>query len=259
MRVRGSSLRRGTIFVLAAFPLTFISLAGCRARETSFTSPRDAAHALENCTADSCSQLTASLHLSIPLRPKVCSVGTLVGTFEPNSTDALLKVQCSQDFALILLTRDSRGRWRCTDSLSFVFGAHDAINTSLQKLIDLNEEDVVIHGDTVTFGAGIGQSDFLVVRASDRKFHTVLDTVEKGTVAVEADEPVVEQQSSFDITPATASAPGGVKEVMTLSVGGTKVVVQRDFNWQKDLRIFEPGFWYSSDATLEGKGKKKSG
>src|SRR6185437_4595286 len=259
MRLRDGSLCCRAIFVLAALPLTFISVAGCRAREKSFASPKDAAHAVENCTDDTCSQLTALLHLSLPLRPKVCVVRALEGTFERDSTDALLNVKCSQDFELILLTRNSRGRWQCTNSLPFAFGAHDVVIAKLQQLIDRSEDDIVTHGDTVTFGTGIDQADFIVVRVSGRKFHTVLDTVEKGTVAVEADQSVVEQQSSFHVFPATANGPGSVTETMMLQVGGRKAVVQREFNWQKDLRIFEPGLWYSPDASVEGKAKKKSG
>ena len=97
----------------------------------------------------------------------------------------------------------------------------------------------------------------MVLQVLNSKLHTVLDTVEKGTFAVEADQPVVEQQSSFDITPATATGSGSVRETMTLKVGGKKVVVQRDFDWQKDLGSFEPGFWYSPDSVTES--RKKSG
>jgi hypothetical protein len=224
--------------------LILISLTGCGARETSFVSPEDAAHNLENCTTDTCPQLSTSLHLGLPLRPKVCSVGVLYGTFEPDSDDALLKIQCSQDFQMVLLTRESGGRWQYVDSMPFPFGAHDVITVTLRKLIDPSDDDIVIHGDTVAFGTGVYQADFLVVQASHRKFHTVLDAVEKGTAAVKAGQPV-EQQSSFAITPGTEKEPSSITEKMTLKVDGQNIVVEREFNWQKDLGIFEPGFWYA--------------
>jgi hypothetical protein len=244
MNLSGFPSRQSTALPSFCAFLILISLTGCGTRETSFVSPEDAAHNLENCTTETCPQLSASLHLGIPLRPKLCSVGALHGTLEPDSDDALLKIQCSQGFQIVLLTRESRRRWQYADSMPFPFGAHDVITVTLQKLIDPSGADVVIHGDTVAFGTGAYQADFLVVQASHRKFHTVLDTVEKGTAMVEPGQSV-EQQSLFAITPATEKECGSITEKMTLKVDGQNIVVEREFNWQKDLGIFAAGLWYA--------------
>lgn len=244
MKTEAGSLRRHAIHLLLC--LAVVYLAGCGTRETSFASPEDATHVLENCTPEACTQLSSSLHLSLPLRPEACSVGVLRGSFESGSDDALIKVQCSQDFQLLLLTRKSRERWHCADSMPFPFGTHDVITAALRKLIDPKNDDIVIRGDTVAFGTNTYQADLLVVRVLNHKLHVVLDTVEKGAFHPpegEGPNQWVEQQSSFDITAADDKGPGSITERMDLNVGGEKVKVERDFYWQKDLGIFEPGFW----------------
>lgn len=248
MKIEAGSSRQSAALLLFCLSLVIVYAAGCRTRETSFTSPEDAAHVLENCAPDTCTQLSGSLHLAFPLRPPVCSVGVLRGSFEADSDDAVLKVQCSQDFQLLLLSRKSRGRWQYADSIPFPFGNHDLIAVALQKLIDPNDDDIVIHGDTVAFGTGIYQADFLVLRVLNRKLRVVLDTVEKGSVYPPLGHgTAVQQQSSFSITPTTGRDPGSITERMDLNVGGKKVTVERDFYWQKDLGIFEPGFWSRPD------------
>lgn len=234
------------MLLLLSLSLAVSYLAGCRTRETSFASPEDAAHVLENCGVDTCTQLSSSLRLALPLRPEVCSVSVLRGTFEPDSDDALLKVQCSQDFQLLLLTSKSHGRWHYADSMPFPFGDHDLIAVALQKLIDSNHDDIVIRGDTVAFGTGIYQADFLVVRVLNHKLRVVLDTVEKGSLYPpehEGPNQWVTQQSSFDITAADDKSPGTVTETMNLNVGGKKVTVEREFDWQKEFGVFAPSFW----------------
>lgn len=226
--------------------LAVVYTAGCRNRETSFASPEEAAHILENCGGDTCAQLSGSLHLALPLRPKVCSVVATWGEFETNSDDALLQIQCSMDFELVLLTRDSDGRWHGADSMPFPVGDYDAIAVGLKRLIDKNYDAITIHDDTVSYGTGLYQADFLVLQISNRKLHVVLDTVEKGAFHPPEGEGLnhwVEQRSSLDITSATEKEPGSVTEMMDLDVGGKKAAMEREYHWQKDLGIFEPSFW----------------
>lgn len=242
---------------LAFSVLVAFFFSGCQLHRTSFASPDEAVTSLQHCTADGCARLADTVHLAFTLRPDSCTVTPIHGTFEQGFDDALLNVQCSMDFELVLLTRESSGRWQYVDSIPFPRGAFDVVDTGVAKLIDRSNDAIVIRSATAGEGTGLYQADFVVLQVLDRKLHTVLDTVEKGTVAVEADQPVVEQQSSFDVTPATATESGNIRETMTLKVGGKKIVVQRDFDWQVHLRIFEPGFWYSPDPTTES--RKKSG
>jgi hypothetical protein len=258
MRIKGGPLSPKAIFLLACLT---ILVSGCRTGERSFASPEDVAHILENCAGGTCSQLSASLHLGIPLRPQVCSVSALRVKFEPASDDALLKIECSQDFGLLLLVQES-GRWQYADSMALPWGAHDAITVGLRKLIDPSDDAIIIHGDTVGFGTGIYQSDFLVVRVLNRKLHVVLDTVEKGSVyppQSAGPNRWVEQRSSFEITPADQKKAGSVTEMMTLNVGGKEVVLEREFDWRKEFGHFEPSLWAHPSKPEMQTNKKKSG
>jgi len=150
------------------------------------------------------------------------------------------------DFELVLLTRESHGRWQCANSTPFPFGAYDVITVGLQKLIDANNDDIVIHGDTVAYGTGIYQADFLVVQVLSHKLRVVLDAVEKGReYPPESEGPNqwVEQQSVFKTIAATEKEPGSITEIMTLNVAGKKVTLERDFVWEKDSGRYKPTFW----------------
>jgi hypothetical protein len=247
---------RSLAFVSFSVLVVFF-FSGCKPHRASFASPDEAVTSLQHCTADTCARLADAVHLAFTLRPDSCTVTPIHGIFEQGFDEALLNVQCSMDFELVLLARQPTGRWQYADSIPFPRGAFDVVDIGVTKLIDRTNDAIVIRNETAGEGTGLYQADFLVLQVLNSKLHTVLDTVEKGTFAVEADQPVVEQQSSFDITPATATGSGSVRETMTLKVGGKKVVVQRDFDWQKDLGSFEPGFWYSPDSVTES--RKKSG
>jgi hypothetical protein len=260
MRInRGPLCQIGAL--LFACRSTVLALTGCRSREASFESPENAAHALGNCTVDTCSQLSSTLHLGLPPRPKVCSVGALRGGFEPDSEDTLRKIQCSQDFQLVLLTRAPHGRWQYANSMAFPWGAHDVTTVTLRRLIDPRDDDIVIHGDTVAFGTGVHPADFLVVQVSGRKLHVVLDTVETGSEEGLMNPPYipVTQDSKFEVMPARDKNYGIITEVMTLNVVGKKIVVQREFDWRKQFGMFEPGFWYSLEPGTAKSERKKSG
>ncbi|MGB6483815.1 MAG: hypothetical protein WBE86_10055 [Candidatus Acidiferrales bacterium] len=226
-----------------------ISLVGCRRHNTSFASPEEAAKLIENCIGNECAQLSSALRLSFTLRAGSIAVSTFRGKFEPDFDDALLQVVCSQDFELVLLTRESSGRWRYTDSLPFPWGAHDVVRIGLERAIDRADDAIIIHNDVVGFGTGIYQADFLIIRVLKRKLHVVLDTIEKGSVyppQSERPNQWVEQHSSFEIAPATEKDPGNVTETMTLNIVGKRAVVERQFDWKKDFGLFEPGFWTRS-------------
>lgn len=210
----------------------------------SFKSPEDAVQTIGHCTPQSCSEIGKGLALAFPI-DLPCDVAVLDGPFETNANDAVLKINCTGDFALVLLREGKNRTWVNVNSISFPQGdIYSRLTANVRNIESVDTKDVLVEHLIGSHGTGFLEEYFLVFRVVDGHLRTVLEVIQHFVRSGWSGVPDVDEQSTFTFDAPTSKQPGDIVEHLVISAGELpRISLEQGFAWDGFSKIYSPDGW----------------
>ncbi len=244
--VKTSSLILKTSFVTVALACVLLGLSPfCAGQQrVSFSSPEDAARTLAKCDRGLCAQATRLLQLTFPLA-RGCDITAVSAPLEPKTNDAVLKIDCTGDFGVVLLREGPEGRWLYVNSLSYPQGdVYGRLEMKVLNIFSPDTKDIVIEHLIGDHGTGYLEEYFVILRVVEGQLGTVADVMQRFVRAGWPGVLDVDERSTFTFDAPTTKQPGDVVERLTISASTLpKIVLRRGLHWDPESRIYAPDGW----------------
>lgn len=223
----------------------FLAFSGYNARaDTSFKSPADVVRAIAHCNMQTCSGVSKQLELAFPISLP-CEASTLVGAFEENINDAIITIDCSGDFGLVLLRQTREGRWTFMNSVSYPQGdTYGNLKVSTQNIDSSITKDIVVEHVIGMHGTGYLEDFFIVFRIVDGRLRAVLHVLEHYVRAGWSGVPDLDEQSTFVFDAPTSKQPGDIVERLVISAGDLpRISLEQGYGWNPSSKMYAPEGW----------------